>query len=402
MKTCVIVLAGGRGARMGTVLNKHLSPLSGRPLIEHTLLAFERHASIQAIVLVALEELLPTYAALVANAACTKVIAIVPGGRTRQESCYRGLQVAQEADIVLVHDGARPLVSSDVIGAVIQSAVGFGAATVAAPVKDTIKRATDELLVGETLDRTQLWQAQTPQGFRIGLFWQAHEHARQIGFDATDDVGLVEKLGIPVKLVAGDYRNIKVTTPEDLIIAETLLKVANSSTQPETATVEFRVGLGQDSHKFAEANVSKPLLLGGVRFDHEPALEAESDGDVILHAVFNALSQAVGGRSLGYYSDPLFREQGITDSRRYLEIGLQLVREKHYMITNLGVSIECRRPRIEPHADEIKQSLASLLGIAQDQVSITATSGEGLTAFGRGEGIQVFVIVGLVREKMAR
>jgi 2-C-methyl-D-erythritol 2,4-cyclodiphosphate synthase len=184
-------------------------------------------------------------------------------------------------------------------------------------------------------------------------------------------------------------------------MAEALLKTAPAPLQPEEAGPDFRVGLGQDSHRFAKTDVAKPLLLGGVKFDNEPALEAESDGDVILHAVFNALSQAVGGRSLGHYADPLCREQGITDSRRYLEIALQMTREKRYLIANVGVSIECRRPRIEPRAIEIKRNLAQLLGIAEGQVSITATSGEGLTAFGRGEGIQALAIAALARDKAA-
>jgi 2-C-methyl-D-erythritol 2,4-cyclodiphosphate synthase len=161
----------------------------------------------------------------------------------------------------------------------------------------------------------------------------------------------------------------------------------------------IRVGLGQDSHAFeperSEAGgSSKPLILGGIVFAGQPGLKANSDGDVVLHAIFNALSQAVGGRSLGVYADPLF-EQGITDSSEFLRISLDMVRQARYTISNVGISIEARRPKIEPRALEMKANIARLLGVNEEQIGITATSGEGLTSFGRGEGIQVLVIVSL-------
>lgn len=158
-----------------------------------------------------------------------------------------------------------------------------------------------------------------------------------------------------------------------------------------------RVGFGHDSHAFEPEGSAKPLVLGGVIFPGHPGLLANSDGDVVLHALFNALSQAVGGRSLGVYADALCAA-GVTDSSAYLPTALDMVRRAGYTIANVGVSIEARRPRIEPMAAPVKAHIARLLGVAEDQVGITATSGEGLTAFGRGEGIQVFVIVSLVSQ----
>ena len=156
-----------------------------------------------------------------------------------------------------------------------------------------------------------------------------------------------------------------------------------------------RVGFGHDSHAFEPDGGTKPLVLGGVVFPGQPGLLANSDGDVVLHALFNALSQAVGGRSLGVYADPICAG-GVTDSSAYLPVALDMVRRAGYTIANVGVSIEARRPRIEPMAAQMKVCIAHLLDIQEDQVGITATSGEGLTAFGRGEGIQVFAIVSLV------
>ena len=160
----------------------------------------------------------------------------------------------------------------------------------------------------------------------------------------------------------------------------------------------FYVGFGQDSHHFVDEGDDKPLVLGGVVIPGERGLKGNSDADVILHAVFNALTQAVGGRSIGYYCDKLCREDGITDSREYLKIPLRMLAEKHCVINNLGVSVEGRRPRIEPWSDAIKQSLAQLLHITVDQIGINATSGEKLTAFGRGEGLQAFAIVSLIKQ----
>jgi 2-C-methyl-D-erythritol 2,4-cyclodiphosphate synthase len=158
----------------------------------------------------------------------------------------------------------------------------------------------------------------------------------------------------------------------------------------------IRIGLGQDSHVFEPEGTAKPLVLGGVVFPGQPGLKANSDGDVVLHAVFNALSSAVGKRSLGVYADPIC-QSGVTDSRAYLVVALDMVRQAGYTVNNVALSIEARRPRIEPMALAMQASIARLLGVGNDQVGITATTGEGLTAFGRGEGIQVFAIASLVK-----
>lgn len=157
-----------------------------------------------------------------------------------------------------------------------------------------------------------------------------------------------------------------------------------------------RVGFGHDTHAFEQEGSVKPLILGGIEFGGQPGLLANSDGDVVLHALCNALSQAVGGRSLSVYADQLC-QQGITDSKQYLGVALDMVRRAGYTVNNVGISIEASRPKIEPRAQAMKQSLAGLLNVEADRVGVTATSGEGLTTFGRGEGIQVFAIVSLIK-----
>lgn len=160
----------------------------------------------------------------------------------------------------------------------------------------------------------------------------------------------------------------------------------------------FRVGLGQDSHRFAEGK-SKPLVLGGFVIPGEKGMDTNSDGDVMLHAVFNALSQAIGGRSIGYYADSMCFEEGITDSKEYVKVALRMVEEKGYKISNIGLMVEAKRPMLEPHSDAIKKSLAAILGIDKSRVGLTFTTGDGLTSFGKGEGIQAFAIASLVKNE---
>lgn len=222
MQVTAIVVAAGAGARMGGSVNKHLLPLAGRPIVVHTLEAFERCSVIDTIVLVGGEERLDIYQSLVVEYGLAKVRAVVAGGESRQDSVSHGLAQAAEADIIAVHDGARPLVSQRVIVAVVEQAARHGAALVAVPAKDTIKASANGEFVSETLPRERLWQAQTPQAFRADILRRAQREAA--GFVGTDDAALVERLGLPVKIVLGDYSNIKITTADDLVMAERLLQ----------------------------------------------------------------------------------------------------------------------------------------------------------------------------------
>jgi len=221
---------------------------------------------------------------------------------------------------------------------------------------------------------------QTPQAIKYGLFVEAYRNAKKKNIKATDDVSLVEALGKRVKIVPCSYENIKVTTEDDLGIAE---KIMNTSA--------FRIGFGHDSHRFSP-NKSKKLVLGGCVIPNEAGLEANSDGDLILHAMFNAISSAIGGKSLGYYADPMLKK-GITDSKEYLKIIFNKLNQKNLKINNVSISIEAKKPKLEKYTDEIKNSLAKILNTEKERIGITCTSGEGLTAFGQGNGMQCFVVV---------
>jgi len=223
MHVIAIILAAGSGVRMQSTVNKHLLLLAGKPVIVHTLLAFERCAAIDSIVLVTSAENMAAYRTLIAEHNITKVSHIVLGGDTRQASAHNGLRAAGDCDIVLLHDGARPLIAQREIEAVIRDAAEYGGAVVAVPAKDTTVRAREGFIETQ-LDRSTLWQVQTPQGFRATVIREAYEAAARDGVQSTDDTGLVTRLGGRVKITPGSYANIKITTPEDLAMAQALLR----------------------------------------------------------------------------------------------------------------------------------------------------------------------------------
>jgi len=226
MNVHALIPAAGMGRRMGASINKQYLQLAGRPILAHTLALFAQHPRIASIVVVTPEAEIPYCRdEVIARYAIDKVKAVVPGGAERQDSVRLGLaalEAADDDDLVLIHDGVRPLFDTDVIAQLIEETLNSGACLVGVPAKDTIKEVSDGKVVG-TPDRERLWLAQTPQAFRLGLIREAHQRALQEGFCATDDAMLVEWCGHPVAMVPGNYRNIKITTPEDLLVAEAWL-----------------------------------------------------------------------------------------------------------------------------------------------------------------------------------
>ncbi|MFP7335459.1 2-C-methyl-D-erythritol 4-phosphate cytidylyltransferase [Shouchella clausii] len=223
MEYAAIVLAAGQGKRMKAGMNKQLIDLNGIPLIVHSLRLFEEDAACKAIWLVVSEPERQTMEKLVAEYRIGKVKGLVNGGAERQDSVYAGLKGMEEAEIVLIHDGARPFVAKPILTKLVDEAAQSGAAIAAVPVKDTVKLANKNS-VARTVERKNLWAAQTPQAFQYELVLAAHEDAKKHGFIGTDDASLVERLDKQVTIVESDYLNIKLTTEEDLLFAETILK----------------------------------------------------------------------------------------------------------------------------------------------------------------------------------
>ena len=227
MSVTVLIPAAGMGSRMGAAVNKQYLTLADRPVLAHTLTLFDHHPAIDHICIVSPEEEIDyCRAEVVERFGFTKVRNLIPGGAERQDSVYNGLSAcaAADSDIILIHDGVRPFFPSGCIEEVVTAAERTGACVVGVPVKDTIKEVA-EGLIRSTPDRRRLWHAQTPQAFVFGLIRDAHERARREGFRGTDDASLVERIGHPVAMIEGSYRNIKITTPEDLILAEAFIKL---------------------------------------------------------------------------------------------------------------------------------------------------------------------------------
>ncbi len=367
-----IVLAGGSGSRMGADRNKVLLTLRNEPVITKAVKAFS--GLVEGIILVSREEDIPDMQAAMAASGLT--VTIVPGGSTRQESVWNGLCALPAACThVLVHDGARCLVDRDTILRCMDSVLSSGSGVAAIPAIDTIKEVDAENTVVNTPDRARLRAVQTPQGFRTELLRSAHLAAQRDGFLGTDDASLLEHLGIPVKLTLGDRRNIKITTPEDMMIAASFL--------PENFPA-LRIGQGYDVHRLVEG---RELILCGVQVPHKLGLLGHSDADVALHALTDAILGAMAMGDIGkHFPDTDERYRGIS-SMKLLEHVIGLLDEKHARVTNCDVTIVAQKPKLLPYIPQMQQNVANALRLPLDRVNIKATTTERLAFEGREEGI---------------
>lgn len=386
-----IILAAGSGTRLKSTTDKMLLEAGGRPLIYHSIMAFNDHPDIGTITVVISKNNKSEIESLIKDCHFPKVVKIVLGGRTRQESFEKGFAAlsalkADKNDIILVHNGANPLPSEEEITRSISEAQEVGACIVGHFLDSTIKEIDGKRIV-KTHDRDKFFAAQTPQTARHNIFKKALDNAAKKKLEATDEAMLLEAIGQEISYIEAHENNFKITTQADLKKLQAIL-----GDLPE----DFRVGIGQDSHVFEER--VRGLIFGGLTLKDELKLSANSDGDVILHAIFNALSQAMGDMSLGFYADELC-EKGIKDSKKYLEPLLKKIKKDGFAINSLGLMLECKTPKIDPLVPQLKKSLSAILGLPPQRIGITATGGEELTTFGQGIGIQCFAIVSLVKGK---
>ena len=372
-----IVLAGGSGSRMGAQRNKVLLELAGKPVIVRAVEAFTN--LVDGVILVSREEDIPDMRA--AMAAANLPVTIVAGGDSRQASVWNGLCALPEiCTHVLIHDGARCLVDEGTIRRCMASVENHGTGVAAIPAIDTIKQVDADEIVTATPDRSQLRAVQTPQGFTVELIRRAHMSAQQAGFLGTDDASLVERLGHPVRLTEGNRRNIKLTTPEDLIMAETFL----GRNFPA-----LRVGQGYDVHRLVEG---RDLILCGVNIPHTLGLLGHSDADVAVHALMDAMLGAMALGDIGkHFPDTDERYRGIS-SMKLLEHVVALLKERHARVTNCDVTIVAQKPKLLPHIPQMQANIASALELPLDRVNIKATTTERLAFEGREEGISAQAI----------
>lgn len=399
-----ILPAAGKGERAGLPDSKILYPLAGVPVLIRTLRALHDCASLKSIAVVVAASDMDRVRALLdspspdprGGAPLDRIAAIVPGGASRFESVRRGLEALLAgphgsgggADpIVVVHDGARPFVSPRLVEEAIARARTHGAAVAALPVSDTLKEADGEGRVLRTIDRRGLWAMQTPQAFRLSLLAEAYARfGNRPTEPLTDDASLVELLGHPVHLFPGDPMNIKLTTAEDLALAELFAR------RDAVPTPGPRVGIGYDVHPL---RAGRPLILGGVRIESDLGLDGHSDADVLVHAICDALLGAAALGDIGQHfpdTDPQYR--GIS-SLTLLERVAERVRDCGFRIVNIDGVVIAQSPRLAPYIADMRRSIAGILRISCDAVSIKATTTEGLGFEGAGEGISAHAVASL-------
>jgi 2-C-methyl-D-erythritol 2,4-cyclodiphosphate synthase/2-C-methyl-D-erythritol 4-phosphate cytidylyltransferase len=385
-------------------------------MLAWSLRALEHAETIGPVVVVAGSHTLEAIARLVHDEGCTKVQAIVAGGERRQDSVGAGLAALPEGiEIVVIHDGARPLAESELFDRCVAAAAERGAAIAATPVADTLKRVAEGAITG-TVDRAGLWAAQTPQAFNLDTLRRAL--TTSFGETVTDEARLCEAAGVPVSVVPSSLANLKVTHAEDIPVAEALLRARGGESggkenessgrlrlPPQAAHLQRpppsaqrppappRVGIGYDAHRFASG---RRLILGGVEIAHDRGLEGHSDADVLLHAIADAVLGAATLGDIGQHfppSDERFRD---ADSQVLLREVVRLVREAGWAPGNVDATLLAEAPHIGPHVPLMRERIAACLGLSPRAVSVKATSNEGMGAIGRGEGIAALATATLI------
>jgi len=377
MHVAAIIAAGGRGERLGADRPKQFLEIGGHSILELSVAALASCDRIQEIV-VALPQDHVDAGTKALKAAITRPVTVVAGGPRRQDSVANAFaKASKDVDIVLVHDAARPFVTRDVIDRAINGAQQHGAAIAAIGVRDTVKQtgeaaADGSRLIRATIARDSVFLAQTPQAFRRDILARALDEGQ--GVDATDEAMLVERLGVPVHVVEGDARNVKITTPEDLAAAQ----------RAGFSHRLMRIGNGYDLHRLV---TGRPLILAGVTIPFELGLDGHSDADIVCHAVTDAILGAAGAGDIGRMfpdSDPKWKG---ADSIALLTGAAARVREAGYRVSNVDVTVIAQQPKLLPHLEAMRGNLAAALGVDPSAVSVKGKTNEGLDSMGRGESM---------------
>ena len=387
-KVAAIIPAAGSGTRMGLNYPKQFHLLAGSPVLVHTIRKFLAAECVDSIVVVApVEQVEFTQQLLQDNGVLQGNVTVVAGGKRRQDSVQCGLRsLAADIELVLVHDGARPLVTPEIITRCANGAERFGAAIAAVPVKDTLKKSDGKSRIEKTVARQDMWQAQTPQAARVSLLTAAYKAAGDQ--DVTDEASLLELAGIEVHLVEGAETNFKITRPDDLLMAE---KIMGNKTVPQ-----MLIGHGFDAHRFS---ADRDLVLGGVTIPFELGLAGHSDADVLTHALCDAVLGALGAGDIGKHfpdSDASFKD---VYSIKLLEHVTALAHERGFGLSNADITVVCQRPKLAGYVEEMKQKLADACQVAVWQINVKATTTEKMGFTGRMEGVSCHCVVLLAKKE---
>jgi 2-C-methyl-D-erythritol 4-phosphate cytidylyltransferase/2-C-methyl-D-erythritol 2,4-cyclodiphosphate synthase len=375
----VVIVAAGKGTRFGGETPKQFVSIHGKALLRHTIERFVKLPCVKSIQVVIHPDYLNEYE--IAVQGLSKILPVVYGGNTRQESVRNALNslTLDDNSLVLVHDAARPLFSEISLFNLLESLTKCQAATLALPVHETLRKGHDNKL-GEIVSRDGLYSIQTPQGFHFGILKAAHNKQKNIEF--TDDTSLVSSLDIAVEIVMGNRDNIKITTPEDIMFAERLMP------HPSPITV---TGIGFDVHAFGD--VSTHIRIGGIDIPYTHKLKGHSDADVLLHAITDALYGTIADGDIGSHfppSDDTYKGQ---DSSYFLIKALEAVQKNGGKLVHIDSVIMCEAPKIGPYREAIQHRLSALTGLKISRIGVKATTTEELGFTGRREGIAAQAIV---------
>ena len=387
----VIVVAAGSSTRMGGG-DKQFADLNGVPVLGYSLKTFAGSKHVSGIAVVLSSDNLERGRGYVSEAGLDDLVICVQGGERRQDSARIGLETlrssAPESEIIAVHDGARPFVDEPMIERGLAAVRVTGAAVAAVPVKDTIKASGSDRVVTKTLDRSGLWAIQTPQVFNTEVLSAAYQSVTD---DVTDDASMVELAGGLVAVFDGHPENIKITTPDDLLVAGL---IASRRQGVEPSTGEQRWGTGFDGHKLAAGG---PLRLGGVDVPFDHHLEGHSDGDVLLHAISSSILGAASLGDLGSVFPSSDQQLAGIDSGVILAECVRMAFADGWVVTHLDATIVAQRPKLAGHLSEMANQVAKIAEIPHSSVNIKVTSTDGVGAIGVGEGIAAQAIATLSR-----
>ncbi len=395
MRVWAAVAAGGAGRRMGAGEPKQFLRLGNVPILARAVSGLDGWGRVEGFSVAVPGPHRERARGILEGAGVGARLAVVEGGAERQESVLRALEAlpglgASDGDVVLVHDGSRPFPPVHRLDELVAASTPDGA-LLAVPLADTLKKERGGAVAG-TIDRAGLWRAQTPQAFPLAVLREALASAVEQGARVTDEAQAVERTGRSPRLIAGDPRNIKVTYPEDLDLAEALLAAREGSPgAPRPA-----VGHGYDVHRLVDG---RPLVLGGVEIPFEQGLLGHSDADVVAHAVADAVLGAAGLGDLGRHfppSDP--RWKGVSSLIILKEVS-RMVAGEGLRVERVDATLVAQRPRVAPHVPAMEEALARALGVPPGAVTVKATTTEGLGFEGRGEGMSAHAVALVARER---
>lgn len=379
-----LIVAAGRGTRFGSAIPKQYMKLNGQAMIRKSVCSFLKRSDIAGVQVV----IHPDDEALYQQAlGDLDTLPPVHGGHTRQDSARHGLEAIDQynPDIVLIHDAARPFVSQDVIDSVLQALQSGLAAIPGTEVTDTLKRV-DGNIITHSVNRNGLWQAQTPQGFHFRSILDAHRQCR--GLSLTDDASILEHVGKgPVRMVAGDTENYKITGPSDI----------SGMARTTSRAMETRTGIGFDVHAFCQGS---NITLCGIEIPFTRGLSGHSDADVAMHALTDALYGCIGAGDIGKHFPPSDPRWKGAPSSTFLRHARDAIRQQSGRIVHTDMTVICEEPKLGPYRQKMAESIANILEISVSRVSIKATTTERLGFTGRQEGIaaQAIATVALPEE----